>query len=185
MGQMVTTYVNPRKGWFEQAQGGAGVMLFEPSNTAFREGRQYFAFHELSIAQGAAVVIKVVITSDTVMRDFFVEMVTSNTTAEIVAGGTEGGTFDTPITIQRTNNMTTAPARASTSTFTTGGTLTGGTTLDKFLLYAGNNVNQSTRQHGGEDFPVGFPAGTYYVRITNIGSTTAIGLFKARWSEDA
>jgi hypothetical protein len=185
MGQMTTTYVNPRTGWFEQAQGSVGVMLFEPSNIAFREGRQYFAFHELSIAQGSTAVIKVVITSDTVMRDFFVEMVTSNTTAEIVAGGTEGGTFDTPITIQRTNNMSSAPVRNSTSTFTTGGTLTGGTTLDKFLLYAGNNVNQSTRQHGGEDFPTGFPAGTYYVRITNVGNTTATGIFKARWSEDA
>jgi hypothetical protein len=185
MGQLTTTYLNPRTGWFEQAQGAAGVMLFEESNRAFLEGRQYFAFHELSIAQGATAVIKVVIASDTIMRDFFVEMVTSNTTAEIVAGGTEGGAFNSSITIQRTNNMSSAPARVSTSTFTTGGTLTGGTTLDKFLLYAGQNVNQSTRQHGGEQFPVGFPAGTYYVRITNVGNTTATGIFKARWSEDA
>lgn len=185
MGQMTTTYVNPRTGWFEQAQGAAGVMLFQPDNIAFREGRQYFTFRDLSVAQGATQVIKVVITSDTVMRDFFVEMVTSNTIAEIVVGGTEGGTFNSALTIQRTNNMSSVPARPSTTTMTTGGTLTGGTTLDKFLLYAGNNVNQSTRQHGGEDFPTGFPAGTYYVRITNTGSTTATGLFKARWSEDA
>lgn len=185
MGQMTTTYVNPRTGWFEQAHGAAGVMLFEESNRAFLEGRQYFTFADLSIAQGATFVIKVVITSDTVMRDFFVDMVTSNTTVEIVSGGTEGGTFNSPLTIQRTNNMSSAPARVSTSTFTSGGTLTGGTVLDKFLLYAGQNVNQSTQQHGGETFPFGFPAGTYYVRITNIGSTTATGLFKARWSEDA
>jgi hypothetical protein len=185
MGQLVTTYANPRKGWLEQAQGGAGVMLFEPSNAAFREGRQYFTFLDLSIAQGATQVIKVVIASDTIMRDFFVDMVTSNTTVEIVAGGTEGGTFNSSLTIQRTNNMSIAPERATTTVMTTGGTLTGGTVLDKFLLYAGNNANQSTRQHGGEDFPVGFPAGTYYVRIVNIGNTTATGLFKARWSEDA
>ena len=185
MGQLVTTYTNPRKGWFEQAQGGAGVMLFEESNIAFREGRQYFTFTDVSIAQGATKVIKVVITSNTVMRDFFVDMVTSNVTVEIVSGGTEGGTFNSALTIQRTNNMSTVPARVSTTTMTTGGTLTGGTILDKFLLYAGNNANQSTARHGGEEFPVGFPAGTYYVRIVNIGTTTATGLFKARWSEDA
>jgi hypothetical protein len=185
MGQMTTTYVNPRTGWFEQAHGAAGVMLFEPSNRAFNEGRQYFTFADVSIAQGATKVIKVVITSDTVMRDFFVDMVTSNTRVEIVSGGTEGGTFNSPLTIQRTNNISSVPARVSTTTMTTGGTLTGGTILDKFLLYAGNNANQSTAQHGGEAFPVGFPAGTYYVRIVNIGNTTATGLFKARWSEDA
>jgi len=185
MGQMTTTYVNPRTGWFEQAHGAAGVMLFEPSNRAFNEGRQYFTFRDVSIAQGATLVIKVVITSDTVMRDFFVDMVTSNTRVEIVSGGTEGGTFNSPLTIQRTNNISSVPARVSTTTMTTGGTLTGGTVLDKFLLYAGNNANQSTAQHGGEAFPVGFPAGTYYVRIVNIGNTTATGLFKARWSEDA
>lgn len=185
MGQMTTTYVNPKTGWFEQAQGAAGIMMFEPANRAFFEGKQYFAFREFSIAQGGSAVVKVVIASDTIMRDFFVDLVTSNLTAEIVAGGTEGGTFNTPITIQRTNNMSTAPARVSTTTMTTGGTLTGGTTLDKFILYAGNNANQSTRQFGGETFPVGFPAGTYYVRLINIGSTDAIGIFKARWSEDA
>jgi len=182
---MTTNYLNPRTGWFEQAHGAAGVMLFEPSSRAFNEGRQYFTFRDLSIAQGATLVIKVVLTSNTIMRDFFVDMVTSDTTVEIVSGGTEGGTFNSALTIQRTNNISTVPARASTTTMTSGGTLTGGTTLDKFLLYAGNNENQSTRQHGGEEFPTGFPAGTYYVRIVNIGNTTATGLFKARWSEDA
>ena len=185
MSNMTTNYLNPRTGWFEQARGAEGRLFVEEANTAFLAGRQYFTFYDLSIAQGATLVIKVVLTSNTIMRDFFVDMVTSSTTVEIVSGGTEGGTFNSALTIQRTNNMSTVPARASTTTMTSGGTLTGGTVLDKFLLYAGNNVNQSTAQHGGEQFPTGFPAGTYYVRIANIGNTTATGLFKARWSEDA
>lgn len=183
MSIVTTNYLNPRTGWFEQARGGEGRLFVEDGNFAFDQGRQYFTFADLSIAQGAAAVIKVVITSDTIMRDFFVDMVTSNTTAEIVAGGTEGGTFNSALVIQRTNNISSVPARTSTTTMASGGTHTGGTVLDKFLLYAGNNANQSTRQHGGEGFPFGFPAGTYYVRVTNIGSTTALGLFKARWSE--
>lgn len=182
---MTTNYLNPRTGWFEQAHGAEGRLFVEEANTAFLAGRQYFTFYEFSIAQAATRVIKVVITSDTIMRDFFVDLVTSNLTAEIVSGGTEGGTFSTSLPMLRTNNMSSVPARASTTTMTTGGTLSGGTTLDKFILYAGNNENQSTRQNGGEQFPVGFPAGTYYVRLTNTGSTTALGLFKARWSEDA
>jgi hypothetical protein len=185
MGQLVTTYANPRTGWFEQAQGAAGVMLVEESSAAFREGRQYFAFHEFSVNGNSSTAIKVVIASDTLMRDFFVDTVSSNMSVEIVSGGTEGGSFNVPIPIFSTNNMSSAPVRPTTSVFTAGGTVTGGTTLDKFLLNAGNNINQSTRQHGGEDFPVGFPAGTYYVRLTTLVNTTGIGIFKARWSEDA
>jgi hypothetical protein len=67
---------------------------------------------------------------------------------------------------------------------TFGGTLTSGTVLDKFILVSGNNLNQAIGSHGGEQFPVGFPPGTYYVRITNTGNTTATGQFKARWTED-
>lgn len=185
MGQLVTTYANPRTGWFEQAQGAAGVMLVEESSAAFREGRQYFAFHEFSVNGNSSTAIKVVIASDTLMRDFFVETISSNMSVEIVSGGTEGGSFNVPIPIFPTNNMSSAPVRPTTSVFTAGGTVTGGTTLDKFLLNAGNNINQSTRQHGGEAFPVGFPAGTYYVRLTTLVNTTGIGIFKARWSEDA
>ena len=185
MGQLVTTYANPRTGWFEQAQGAAGVMLVEESSAAFREGRQYFAFHEFSVNGNSSAAIKVVIASDTLMRDFFVETISSNMSVEIVSGGTEGGSFNVPIPIFPTNNMSSAPVRPTTSVFTAGGTVTGGTVLDKFLLNAGNNINQSTRQHGGEAFPVGFPAGTYYVRLTTLVNTTGIGIFKARWSEDA
>jgi hypothetical protein len=182
---ITTNYLNPRTGWFEQAQGAAGVMLVEESNAAFRQGRQYFAFHEFSVLGNSSAAIKVVIASDTIMRDFFVDTVSSTMSVEIVSGGTEGGTFNVPVPIFPTNNMSSTPVRPTTSVFTAGGTLTGGTTLDKFLLYAGNNINQSTRQHGGEAFPVGFPAGTYYVRLTTLVNTTGIGIFKARWSEDA
>lgn len=184
MSQMTTNYVNRATGWFEQAAGAAGRLFVETGNHAFDEGHQFFTFHEFNIDIGATKVIKVVITSDTLMRDFFVDLVVSNLRVEIVAGGTEGGTFGTTLPLMKTNMMAQAPSAASTSTMTTGGTLTGGTTLDLFLLYAGNNTNQSTRQYGGEQFPVGFPAGTYYVRMQNTGSAAAIGLFKARWTEN-
>jgi hypothetical protein len=185
MSLMSTNYVKSQApDVFERAQGAAGRLFVEDGNSAFYEGRQYFTFNEFSIAQGAVGVYKVVITQDVIMRDFFVNLTVSNTTVEIVTGGTEGGTFGTLLTLQATNNMLRTPVRTSTSTMSFGGTHTGGTVLDKFVLVSGNNLNQATGSHGGEQFPVGFPPGTYYVRITNTGNSTATGLFKARWTED-
>lgn len=169
---------------FERAKGAAGRLFVEDGNSAFYQGRQYFTFSEYSIAQSAVGVYRIVLTEDVIMRDFFVNLVVSDVTVEIVSGGTAGGTFSTALVIQSTNNMQRTPVRASTSTISYGGTHTGGTVLDKFVLVSGNNLNHATGAQGGEQFPVGFPPGTYYVRITNTGSATATGLFKARWTED-
>lgn len=184
MSHMTTNFLNAKTGWFEQAHGANGRIFVEDGNSAFYEGRQYFTFKEFSIAQGAVGVFKVVITENVVMRDFFVVLEVSSARVEIVTGGTEGGTFNSTLPLMQTNNMTTVTDRASTSTMTYGGTLSGGTTLDLFLLNSGNNLNQAVGQQGGEPFPVGFAPGTYYVRITNTGNTTATGLFKSRWTEN-
>ena len=185
MSLMSTNYVQSQTpDVFERAKGAAGRLFVEDGNSAFYQGRQYFTFKEFSIAQTTTGVIKVVLTQDVIMRDFFVNLIVSDVTVEIITGGTEGGTFNSPLPIQQTNNMLRAPDRVNTTVMTYGGTHTGGTVLDKFILISGNNLNQATGQQGGEQFPVGFPPGTYYVRITNTGSTTATGLFKARWTED-
>lgn len=179
----LANYLDRRTGMFQHAGGAAGRVFVSQGDPCFFEGRQYFTFYELNIAQAASQVIKVVLTENVIMRDFFVAIDVSAARVEIVSGGTEGGTFGTGLTLQNLNNMTTAPDRASTTTMSTGGTHTGGTVLDLFLLNAGNNLNQAVGQQGGEAFPVGFPPGTYYARITNTGNATLTGLFKARWTE--
>lgn len=185
MSLMSTNYVQSQTpDVFERAKGAAGRLFVEDGNSAFYQGRQYFTFSEFSIAQAATGVYRVVLTQDVIMRDFFVQLIVSDATVEIATGGTAGGTFNNTLTIQATNNMLRTPVRASTTTMTYGGTHTGGTVLDKFILISGNNLNHATGQVGGEQFPTGFPPGTYYVRITNTGNTTATGLFKARWTED-
>ena len=185
MSLMSTNYVQSQTpDVFERAKGAAGRLFVEDGNSAFYQGRQYFTFREFSIATAAVGVFKVVLTQDVIMRDFFVQLIMSDATVEIVTGGTEGGTFNSTLAIQQTNNMLRTPDRFSTSTMTFGGTHTGGTVLDKFILISGNNLNHATGQVGGEQFPVGFPPGTYYVRTTNTGNVTATGLFKARWTED-
>lgn len=185
MGILTTTYAKVHApDVFEQALGAAGRAFVEDGNSAFYEGRQYFTFHEFSIPQADNHAYRVVITEDVMMRDFFVVLSVSTVRVEITTGGTPSGTFNETLPIMCTNNMARTPVRASTSTMTFGGQHTGGTTLDLFLLNSGNNLNQAVGSSGGETFPVGFAAGTYYVRITNTGNSTATGLFKARWTED-
>lgn len=181
---LATTYKDPKTGFFQDAHGAGGRIFVEDGNSAFYQGRQYFTFHEFSIPVAGTGVYKVVITENVIMRDFFVLLDVSAARVEIVSGGTEGGTFSTALVLQRTNNMTTVAARPSTSTMSYGGTNTGGTVLDLFILNSGNNLNQAIGAAGGEQFPVGFPPGTYYVRVTNTGNATATGLFKARWTEN-
>lgn len=183
MSQMTTNYVNPVTDSFEQVHGMYGRMFVETGSVNPTENRQYFMFHEFSAPASQTEVVKVVITGNTVMNAFSVKVMSGKARVEIVAGGTEGGTFNQTVPRLPVNNMTTAVPRASTTTVTSGGTLTGGTTLDLFLVNTGDNVNQSSGITSGEDFAIGFAAGTYYIRVTNTDNSTTAGLVKALWTE--
>ena len=183
MSHMTTNYLNPKTGFFEQAHGMRGRIFVDTGSVDPTDNRDYFMFHEFSVASASTEVVKVVITGDTVMNAFSIKLMAGKGKVEIVAGGTEGGTFNQAVAIFPTNGMSTATPRASTTTMTSGGTLTGGTTMDLFLVNTGDNVNQSSGITVGEDFAIGFPAGTYYIRITNTDNSTTSGLVKALWTE--
>lgn len=183
MSHMTTNYLNPKSGFFEQAHGLHGRIFVDAGGVNPVENRQYFMFHEFSMAAGASEVVKVVITSDTIMNAFSIKVMSGKARVEIVAGGTEGGTFNQSIPVFPVNGMSTAIPRTTTTTMTSGGTLTGGTVMDLFLVNTGDNVNQSSGVTSGEDFAIGFPAGTYYIRVTNTDNSTAAGLIKALWTE--
>ncbi len=183
MSHMTTNYLNPKSGFFEQAHGMHGRIFVETGSIDPSENRQYFMFHEFSMNAGATEVVKVVITGDTVMNAFSIKVMSGKARVEIVAGGTEGGSFNQAIPIFPVNGMSTAVPRNTTTTMTSGGTLTGGTTMDLFLVNTGDNVNQSSGVTSGEDFAIGFPAGTYYIRVTNTDNSAAAGLVKALWTE--
>lgn len=183
MSQMTTNYLNPVAGWFEQVHGRHGRMFVDTGGVNPVDNHHYFMFHEFTTAAGATEVVKVVITGNTVMQAFSIKVMAGKARVEIVSGGTEGGTYSQSVPVFPTNNMTTAPARATTTTITSGGTLTGGTTLDLFLVNTGDNINQSSGVSVGEDFAIGFAAGTYYIRVTNTDNSTTTGLIKALWNE--
>ena len=183
MSHMTTNYLNPVTGSFEQAHGLYGRIFVDAGSVSPTENRQYFMFHEFSMAAAATEVVKVVVAGNTVMNAFSVKVMSGKARVEIVAGGTEGGTYSQAVAKFPVNGMSTAVPRTSTTTVTSGGTLTGGTTMDLFLVNTGDNVNQSSGVTSGEDFAIGFPAGTYYIRITNTDNSTAVGLVKALWTE--
>jgi hypothetical protein len=183
MSHMTTNYLNPKSGFFEQAHGMHGRIFVETGSVNPTENRQYFMFHEFSMSANATEVVKVVITGDTVMNAFSVKVMSGKARVEIVAGGTAGGSYSQSIPIFPVNGMSSATPRNSTTVMTSGGTLTGGTTMDLFLVNTGDNVNQSSGVTSGEDFAIGFPVGTYYIRITNTDNSTAAGLVKALWTE--
>jgi len=76
--------------------------------TGFFAGREFRVLKELSIASGATQVLKIVSPIDSILYAFGVELTLSQLRVELVVGGTESGTFNSPITPFRTNQMTTA-----------------------------------------------------------------------------
>ena len=156
--------------------------VLDPDEIAFYAGREFRTFKEFSIATESSYNIKVVSTSDTVVYEFGCSIQTGEIKVELVTGGTEGGTFSTDLPIFPCNTMSTTPVVATGITMTANGTHSGGTVVD--LLYADTGQGSGARQTtASEDYPQGFAAGTFYIRITNTNNSTANGVFRARWEE--
>lgn len=151
--------------------------------TGFFAGREARTFYEFSIASGATQVIKVVSVTDTILQSFSVELDLAEIRVELVVGGTEGGTFDTALPILKTNTMSTASDYNPQVTMNRGGTHTGGIMVDVLTAISGANANKSVSQTATEDLPLGFAAGTFYIRLINTDGNTATGIFRARWEE--
>jgi hypothetical protein len=49
------------------------------------------------------------------------------------------------------------------------------------LLFA--DVGKGVDASASKEYPQGFAAGTFYIRITNLSNQTSIGIFRARWEE--
>ena len=151
--------------------------------TGFFAGREARTFYEFSIGSGKTQVIKVVSQTDTIVQVFAVELELAEIRVELVVGGTEGGTFNTPLPIFKTNTMSTASAYTPQVTMTRGGTHTGGTLVDVLTAVSGANANKSVASSASENLPQGFAAGTFYIKLINTDGATATGIFRARWEE--
>jgi hypothetical protein len=155
----------------------------DSGQTGFFAGREARTFYEFSIPTGQSQVIKVVSLTDTIVQNFSLELDLASLRLELVVGGTEGGTFATPLPIFKTNTMTTASDYVPLVTMNRGGTHTGGTVVDLLTAISGANANKAVSQTATEALPQGFAAGTFYIRLINTDGATATGIFRARWEE--
>jgi len=158
-------------------------MRVDVGQTGFFAGREVFMFHEFSIASNASRVIKVVAPIDTIVQRFSVDINLAEIRVELVVGGTEGGTFNNSIPVFRTNTMSTASSYTPQVTMAYGGTHTGGTVVDLLVAVSGDKPKNAVEASASENYPVGFPAGTYHIRLINTDGATATGIFRARWEE--
>lgn len=158
-------------------------MRVDVGQTGFFAGREFRTVYEYSIPTGQTYVIKAVTPINVILTSFTVDLEAASLRATLIGGGTEGGTFSTSLPILKANQMTEASAYTSQVTMSGGGTHTGGTTFDVIYLNSGANENKSVQQSATEDYPIGFPAGTYYIVLQNTDGATATGIFKARWEE--
>lgn len=155
----------------------------DTGQTGFFAGREASTFLKFDIPTGTTQVIKVVAPTDTIVQIFGASLILAALEIELVQGGTEGGTFSASLPILKTNQMSTASNYTPQVTMTTGGTHTGGTVLNVIQLLAGTPANQATEQAATNELPLGFPAGTYYIRLVNTDGGNAQGIFRARWEE--
>lgn len=155
----------------------------DSGQTGFFAGREGRTFYQFSIPNGQSQVIKVVSLTDTIVQNLVLELDLASLRLELVVGGTEGGTFNTPLPIFKTNTMSTASDYTPQVTMNRGGTHTGGTIVDVLTAISGANENKSVSQSATENLPQGFSAGTFYIRLINTDGATATGIFRARWEE--
>jgi hypothetical protein len=173
----------PPKVLMTDGDGTYARMRVDVGQTGFFAGREARTFYEFAIPTGEEQVIKVVAPINTIIQNFGGELHLAELRIELRYGGTEGGTFATSLPIFRTNTMTSASTYTPQITMATGGTHTGGTTVDLLHLFSGDNQNKAVDSSASEEQPQGFPAGTYYIHLINVDGATATGIFRARWEE--
>jgi hypothetical protein len=76
-----------------------------------------------------------------------------------------------------------APFYSSQVTIASGGTVTGGTVVELFRVTAANATAQQQTVLGAASTERGLPAGTYYLRLENIGNSAATGVYSLIWEE--
>ena len=152
--------------------------------TGFFAGREFLTFYEFSILTGQSITIKATALNDVFLQRFLVDLWTADLRVELYAGGTVSGTYNVSLPILRSNTTVGIDTSyTSQTTMTTGGSFTSGTLVDVMQLFAVSNPAKGSAVEGGNDAVLGFIAGNYFIKLININSVTATGVFKARWEE--
>lgn len=155
----------------------------EVGEHTFWQGQSFRAFYEFSIAQGATQVIRVTTTVNVEVSSQRMLLDTGSVRLSAAAGGTPGGVWTPVAGVFPANQMTGTPAYAQTTTLDTGGTHTGGTERDVLRLVTNLQGNSANSIGGTTGSTRGIAPAVYYVRLQNIGTITATGVYYLDWSE--
>lgn len=156
----------------------------DAGSTGFFAGREFRMFHRINLPGTGSIVIKAVVPVNTILIGLQLQLVDGWIEVETLVGGTEGGTFGTPVATFPANNMNERPQPPYQGqlVLTTGGTHTGGTLLDVLMARTSNATAQATSIGDHELDARGIAIGTYYFKITAL-EAPALGVIKARWEE--
>lgn len=167
-------------------RGGASARLrVDNGSTGFFAGREFRTFHEFSLVAGGTLSFKASTPIDVILEGLGVQVDDGWVKLEAFAlPDSTSGTW-TALPVVGANRMSSRPAPyySPQVTFGVGGAFTGGTRTDVLTAKTNNNSNQSSTQDAAVAGERGLAPGDYYLRLTNLGSGTAVGLVKARWEE--
>lgn len=157
----------------------------DTGQTGFFEGREFRTFYELNIASGASVYIRFTSPIDFIIFEQSLTLDAGSIRFTALTGVTPGGTYSNPLPVVGKNRMASrkSPFYAAQSTIASGGTATGGTIVELFRVVAANSNAQQQTVLGASSTERGLPAGTYYLRLENIGNSAATGVYSLIWEE--
>lgn len=157
----------------------------DSGQTGFFEGREFRTFYELSITSGTSVYLRVTSPIDFILFEQSLTLDSGSVRFTAITGGTPSGTFSTQLPIIGKNRMVArkTPFYTSQITVAAGGGVSGGSIVELFRVVAANATAQQQTVLGASSTERGLPAGTYFLRLENIGNGTATGVYSLIWEE--
>lgn len=157
----------------------------DTGQTGFFEGREFRTFYELNIATGTSAYIRFTSPIDFIIFEQSLTLDSGSVRFTALTGATPAGTWGTALPVIGKNRMMTrkSPYYTPQITLDTGGTASGGTVVELFRVVAANATAQQQTVLGAASTERGLPAGTYYLRLENIGNAAATGVYSLIWEE--
>lgn len=157
----------------------------DSGQTGFFEGREFRTFYELNIASGASVYIRFTSPIDFIIFEQSLTLDSGSVRFTALSGATGGGTYSNTLPVIGKNRMASrkSPFYSAQSTIASGGTASGGSIVELFRVVAANASAQQQTVLGASSTERGLPAGTYYLRLENIGNGAATGVYSLIWEE--
>lgn len=157
----------------------------DTGQTGFFEGREFRTFWEVNLPAGSSRYFKFTSPVDFILTEQSLALDSGSARFTAITGAIDSGTYNVPLPIIGKNRMASrkAPYYNPQVTILTGGSATGGTIVELFRVVAANATAQQQTVLGANSTERGLPAGTYHLRIENIGSGAATGVYTLIWEE--